>query len=122
MSEYIVEVRDTGEVVYAYSADVATEFPEYPFAQYNHILQKEAPQPPPIARRVTKLDFVTRLGADYVSLLETAKTSIEVESFIKMIDWATPEQDGTSIDLDDVRVVAGLTQLLGTVRAGEVLA
>ena len=36
MPEYIVYERDTGNVVYAYTADTATDFPEYPFQDFSH--------------------------------------------------------------------------------------
>ena len=68
-------------------------------------------EPPLPARRLTKLAFVGRLGTDFVKILSTAKVSVEVELFVKMLDWATPEADGTSIDLDDPRVVYALNTL-----------
>ena len=114
MANWIVENRITGEVAYAYTADVATDFPEYPFAQYNHILKKPEAVPVP-GRRITKLDFVERLGDPAFSkLLELSLTSVEILKFVKLIDWTTPEADGTSIDLDDPRVqkVRGLEPLL----------
>lgn len=56
-------------------------------------------------RRVSKLDFVERLGDPAFSkLLELSLSSIEILKFVKLIDWTTPEADGTSIDLDDPRV------------------
>ena len=106
MSNYIVERRDTGEVVYAYGADQAVEWPEYPFSEFNHVREKIV-EAAPIPRRVTKLDFVARLGDDaFDELLLTARSSVAIEKFVKLIDWATPEADGTSIDLDDPRVQA----------------
>lgn len=103
MAEYIVEERNTGAVVYAYTADVATDFPEYPFAQYNHILKNPDAVPVP-GRRMTKLAFVARLGEPaFVALLAMAKQSLEVEAMMKLIEWAQPDPDGTSIDLDDPR-------------------
>lgn len=126
MSEYIVQVRDTGEVVYSYTADVATDFPEYPFAQYNHVLKKIEAYTPP-KRRVSKLELVALLGDDYIPILAASKSSVEVEAFVKMIDWATPEQDGTCIDLDDQRLTSGLARLeesglLAAGRAAEIVA
>lgn len=123
---YTVQNRTTGEVVYAYNADVAVDWPEYPFAEFNHI-----PQPPVIAptpqRRVTKLEFVGRLGADYIQLLVLSNTNVGIEAFIKMIDWATPDPNGTSLDLNDPRLVGALNQLeqsgdLAAGRAAEILA
>lgn len=55
--------------------------------------------------RLSKLNFISRIGdAAFTYLLEAAKTSIAIEKFVKMIDWATPESDGTSIDTNDYRV------------------
>lgn len=123
---YTVQNRTTGEVVYAYNADVAVDWPEYPFAEFNHI-----PQPPVIAptpqRRVTKLEFVGRLGADYIPLLVLSNTNVGIEAFIKMIDWATPDPNGTSLDLNDPRLIDALSQLeqsgvLATGRSAEIRA
>jgi hypothetical protein len=114
MSNWIVENRLTGEVVHAYVAEVPDHFTDYPLEQFNHILQKPVVEPAP-KRRVTKLDFVKRLGDDVFDyLLLMAKSSIGIEKFVKLIDWATPEADGTSIDLDDPRVQAlrGLEPML----------
>ena len=46
------------------------------------------------------------MAAEFTALLGLARESVEVEKFVKMIDWATPDADGTSIDLDDPRVQA----------------
>lgn len=123
MSNFTVENRMSGEIVYAYSADTPEHTDTYPFSTYNHIIKKPEP-PAPISRRVSNLEFIARLGdAAFEELLSLAKTSISIEKFVKMIDWATPEGDFTSIDLDDPRVqsVALLEPLLisrGVVVAG----
>ena len=118
MNNYTVERRDTGEVVYAYGADQATEWPEYPYSEFNHIIQKADANN--VKRRITKLDFVIRLGDDYITLLSASKQSVEVEAFMKMLDWATPDPDGTSIDLDDARLTGALGRLeqSGLIAAG----
>lgn len=63
--------------------------------------------PAPVApspRRMTRLGFVARLGEPaFFALLAMAKQSIEVEAMMKLIEWAQPDPDGTSIDLDDPR-------------------
>lgn len=125
MSNWTVQDRITGEVVYAYTADAAVDWPEYPFAEFNHIPQPAAVVTTP--RRVTKLEFVGRLGVDYIPLLSASKQSVEIEALMKMIDWATPEADGTSLDLDDIRLVTALSQLeqagaIAAGRAAEILA
>ena len=123
---YTVQNRATGEIVYAYTADEAVDWPDYLFADFNHILQADVPVVAP-TRRVTKLEFVGRLGDDYVPLLVAAKSNVAIEAFMKMIDWATPEADGTSIDLSDARIIVALAQLeqagaIGTGRAAEIVA
>jgi len=80
----------------------------------------------PPTRRLSKLAFIGRLGDDFRSILTAAKTSVEVELFVKQLDWATAEADGTSIDLEDPRVVYALNTLeavglLAAGRAAEVL-
>lgn len=68
-------------------------------------VEEPAPQTTPSARRLSKLDFIARIGDDaFGFLLGAAKGSVDVEKFVKLIDWATPDPDGTSIDLDDPRV------------------
>ena len=67
MSNYTVQKRDTGEIVYAYTADEAVDWPEYPFAEFNHIPQPAAGPVPVQLRRVTKLEFVGRLGDDLLA-------------------------------------------------------
>lgn len=76
-------------------------------------------------RRLTKLEFVALLGNDFTSILAAAKTSVDVEAFVMLVTLATPDPDGTSIDLDDPRMQA-LHQLevagaLGSGRAQEIL-
>lgn len=125
MIHWTVEDRITGEVVYAYGADMPSHYETFPLEQYNHILQK--PVVIPIQRRVTKLDFVGRLGEDFDTLFDASKTVVDVEKFMRMLDWATPEADGTSIDLDDPRVVYAMNAfeqagLIAAGRAAEILA
>jgi len=104
MSIYTVEDRATGEVVHAYSADAPDHTDTYPFGTYNHILQKPVATVAP-SRRVSRLQFVARLGdAAFIALLTMAKQSVEVEAMMKLVEWATPDPDGTSIDLDDPRL------------------
>lgn len=93
-----------------------------------HVEPVVEPDPVPAfaLRRITKLAFVGLLGADFSTILTAAKASVEVELFVKMLDWATPEADGTSIDLDDPRVIYALNTLeaaglIGEGRAQEIL-
>ena len=123
---YTVQNRASGVVVYADTADEAVDWQDYPFADFNHIPQADVPVVAQM-RRVTKLEFVGRLGDDYIQLLVAAKSNAAIEAFMKMIDWATPEADGTSLDLSDARIIVALAQLeqagaIGTGRAAEIVA
>ena len=63
-------------------------------------------------RRLTKQEFLDLLGDAAVTfILSAAKTDIEVEKWVKRLDLTTPDPDGTSIDLDDPRTVAGVTTI-----------
>lgn len=85
-----------------------------------------APDTPPDTRmfggrrRLTKLEFVVLLGAAFPAMLREAKVSVEAEVLVKMVEYTTPEPDGTSIDLDDPRIAGGLAQMeqAGAVPAG----
>lgn len=60
-------------------------------------------------RRVTKLEFVQLLGGQqYGAILAMAKQSIGIEAWVKLLELATPESDGTSINLDDPRTQGGV--------------
>lgn len=63
-------------------------------------------------RRITKQEFFDLLGNNAVGfLLTAAKSSVEIEAWIKRLDLVTPDPDGASVDLDDPRTVAGTNQL-----------
>ena len=85
------------------------------------------PAPPvPVYTRLTKLQFIDRLGADYIAILTAAKQSVEIEAWLKRFEFATPDADGTSIDLADPRTIYGLNALeaagiLAAGRAAEIL-
>lgn len=76
-------------------------------------------------RRLTKLEFVTLLGDDFVSILSAAKQSVDVEAFVLLVTLATPDPDGTAIDLDDHRMQAlhqlEIAGVLGEGRAEAIL-
>ena len=137
MSTWQVVNRTTGEVVYAYTADEAVDWPDYPFATYNHnlVIPVEAPV---ATRRVTKLQFRNLFSAqekvaiEFASLDNPNGTQEErlaaagLRVFLADVESATPEPDGTSIDLDDPRTIAGVNALesyglIATGRAAEIL-
>ena len=110
MSTWQVTNRLTDVVVDAYGADAPDHADVYPFDTYNHNRVVEVVSPP--ARRVTKLEFVARIGeAVYIAILGLAAESIDIAAWVKLLDLATPDPDGTSIDLDDPRTLAGLNAL-----------
>ena len=99
--------------------------PQPAWALPDPVVEQPAPYVPP-ARRLTKLAYIGRLGPDFINVLTASKTSVEVEAFVRMLDWATPDPDGTSIDLDDPRVIYALNTLeasgvIGAGRAAEIL-
>jgi len=80
----------------------------------------QAPQP---GRRLTKLQFVDRMTqTEFTGLLTVARTDADAEMFVKMLDWATPDPDGTSVDLDDPRTIAGVQASFSAERAAQILA
>ena len=121
MADYIVEERDTGTIVYAYSADKATDFPEYPFAQYNHVLKKPEVVPP-VQRTITKLEYLRRFTtAERVAIRAAASANPVLDDYLKLMELAQ------EINLDDVDTVAAVQMLeqsglIDAGRAAEVLA
>lgn len=132
MTTFIVTQKSTGKEVYRYSSDEPIEWSGMGFDTHDHKPLAEAvtdvtPRME-AGRRLTKLAFVHLIGQDaFLNVLAAAKVNVEIEAFIKMIDWATPEADGTSIDKDDPRTIAGVQALeaagfIAPGRAQEILA
>ena len=137
MSTWQITERATGAVVYAYTADEAVDWPDYPFATHNHNLVVPV-EPPDPSRRLTKLQFRNRFTAAEKRAIEFASLdnpsasqedrlkAADLRVFLADVEAATPEPDGTSIDLDDPRTVAGVNALesyglIATGRAAEIL-
>ena len=137
MSTWQITERATGTVVYAYTADEAVDWPDYPFATHNHNLVVPV-EPPDPSRRLTKLQFRNRFTAAEKRAIEFASLdnpsasqedrlkAADLRVFLADMEAATPEPDGTSIDLDDPRTVAGVNALesyglIATGRATEIL-
>lgn len=112
MTIYVVTDRATGAEVYRYDAPQAIEWHGMEFATHDHTEAVVEPEVIQAAgpRRLTKLQFIGRLGDDFDTLLGVSKTNLEVEKFVRMLDWSTPDPDGTSVDLDDARVIEALTK------------
>lgn len=125
MKTFIVTLRATGGVVHRYEAEAAVEWSGMEFATHEHAELSEQPAESPAQtgpRRLTKLQFIGRLEpAEFTGLLDMARVNTEVEKFLKLIDWTTPDPDGTSIDLDDPRTVAGVRGLFPAERADQIL-
>lgn len=116
MPVYKIIRKADGVEVYEYQHTEALDMDVFPFADYEHIAQEEPEQPPATMfggrRSLTKLEFVALLGMQaYVAILAMAKQSIEVEAWVKMLELATPNDDGTSIDLDDPRTAGGIQSI-----------
>ena len=115
MSTFAVIRKADGVEVYRYSNDVPVEWEGMPFADYDHALlppEEVHAVVPKGLRRLTKLQFIDKLGdATYIAILTMAKTNVLVEAFIRRFEMTTPEADYTSIDLDDPRTIAGVTQI-----------
>ena len=110
MSTWQVTERATGKVVYAYTSDEPVEWPGMEYATHNHNKVIEVVEAP--KRRLTKLELIGRMGeAVFVSIIGMAQQSVEIAAWVEMVRMTTPEPDGTSIDLDDPRTLAGLNAL-----------
>ena len=110
MSTWQVTNRLTDVVVDAYGADTPDHADVYPFDTYNHNRVLEVVEAP--KRRITKLELIGRMGEQvFVAILSMAQQSIEMAAWVEMVRMATPDPDGTSIDLDDPRTLAGLNAL-----------
>ena len=110
MTTWRVTNRLTDEVVHAYTSDEPVEWPGMEYATHNHNRVIEVVEVP--KRRLTKLEFIGRMGeAVFVAILSMAQQSVEMAAWLEMVRMATPDPDGTSVDLDDPRTVAGLNAL-----------
>ena len=132
MPTWKVTQKSTGQGAYRYIADAPIEWSGMGFDTHDHTPLTEAvtdvtPRMES-GRRLTKLAFAHLIGQDaFLNVLDAAKVNVEIEAFIKLIDWATPEADGTSVDKDDPRTIAGVQALeaagfIAPGRAQEILA
>ena len=110
MSTWQVINRLTGEVVFAYTSDDPVEWPGMEYAENNHVRVVDTVEVP--KRRLTKLEFVGRMGEPvFIAILAMAQQSVEMAAWVELVRMATPDPDGTSVDLDDPRTLAGLSAL-----------
>ena len=121
MTIYQVTRISDGVDVYRYAADAPIEWDTMEFDTHTHTpIVQDVPATPQGPRRLTKLAFIGRIGDEFAGILTAAKTNVQVELFVRMLDWATPDPDGTSVDLDDPRVITALDTLesAGLIAAG----
>jgi hypothetical protein len=117
--------KSTGKTVYAYGAESAYSFPEYPFADYDHI------EVVPLADGtvettqgyiLTKLEYMMRFtDAELAAIYTAAKQSVQVEVWLEKFKLAQ------EINLADTQTIAGVQALesaglLDAGRAAEILA
>ncbi len=102
---------ETSEV-FQYEADTPQEIHRGEGWRLDQVFVSEASpdDPPPDPRkyggrrRLSKLEFIDLLtDTEYVTILAAAKESVQIEAWIRKMELATPEDDGTSINLDDPR-------------------
>lgn len=121
MSDWIVEDRLSGAVVYAYGADIPDHFDVYPVETYNHTLQKVAVVEP-LPRTVTKLAYLRLFSQpERMAIRSAAALSPELADYLAMLELAD------EINLDDPDTVGAVQMLEGagliaTGRAAEILA
>ena len=107
MSTWQIADRVTGTVVYAYDADAPIEWAEYPFSDFNHVIQIPAPEAP-VVRIVTKREYLGRFTqAERVAIRTAAKQSAELEDYLELLALSE------DINLDDPDLVLGLAMLEG---------
>ena len=115
-------INSTGNTILADLAFVEAHYP----GDFTEIV--EPPAPVPSVRRLSKLAYMNRFtDAELAGIYAAAKTVVAVEVWLAKFNATTPEADGTSIDLDDPRTIAGLqgmeaAGLLAAGRAAEILA
>lgn len=107
--------KSDGTEATRYAAQSVTEIDGYPFSEFDHVEYVDDLPSNTLyggRRRLTKQEFLDLLGDAAVSfILAAAKQDIGIEKWVKRLDLTTPNPDGTSIDLDDPRTVAGVTSI-----------
>lgn len=126
MTTWIVTNRITGETLHAYTASAPYPWDGMEFDTCNHAAVIEVN--PISTRKISKLSFMNRLtDIELAGIYSAAKVSTAVEVWLAKFHATSVEPDGTSIDLDDPRTIAGMhaleaAGLIGAGRAAEVLA
>lgn len=122
MPTYRVIEKATGQTVSAYAAMGVVEG-EYPLTSYDHVeYLDDEPVVQRGPRKLTKLQFIERMGDPaYAAILQMAKADIGVEVFMRKFEATTPDEDGTSINLDDPRTIAGVNAIGATLEAQQIV-
>lgn len=114
------------QTVYAYSSDVAVEFPNLPFSEFDHIEEiavnpdRTIDQLP--SRNVSKREFIKRFDvAEYAAIKAAATQNATLDFYWQQFMLAE------NIDLDNPDTIAGVQMLEGagliaSGRAAEILA
>ncbi|MBA4340894.1 MAG: hypothetical protein C0423_01950 [Methylibium sp.] len=109
---YIVTRKSDGQKVYEYSHTEPVSWVGMEFGTHDHTEKVEVIEPAPGTRgprRLTKQQFIDRLGDPaHKAILQMADASLDVRAFVHRFENLTPDPDGTSVDLDDPRTIAGV--------------
>lgn len=107
--------------------EVIDSNPDFPVWGLPDPVIEPPPEPPPVVRRLTKLQFIQRFtDAEFASVLAASHQDVQIEAWYEQFRLATPDADGTSVDLDDQRTQGGVMaleafRLIGPGRAAEIL-
>ena len=79
MSTWQVTERATGKVVYAYTADEAVDWPDYPFASFNHnlVIPVETPETTDAEWRIYVGAFFDRFGSEKIAILSSEDAVVQ---------------------------------------------
>lgn len=120
------EVGDSERFTDEFGTTVAS--PAEPIAYLSRSWEHPAwAEPLPVVqgpRRLSKLAYMNRFHDDELAAVySAAKVSVAVEIWLAKFNAATPEADGTAIDLDDPRTAGGVHALesVGLIGAGRAL-
>lgn len=127
MSNWTVQDRATGEVVHAYEAESAVDWPEFPFADYNHILHVEQPLvQEPVERNISGVQYMRRFTQEErIAIRNAAKVSAELDDYLRLLDTTVAQRGDVDLNDPDVAAALNLLESYGLIAAGraaEVLA
>jgi hypothetical protein len=111
---YIVTRKSDGRQVYEYSHTEPLDMAGFEFATHEHLEKADSPAPvaPRGPRRLTKQQFIDRMGGPaHKAILQMQEVDLDVRAFVHRFENLTPDPDGTSVDLDDPRTIAGVTAI-----------